>query len=164
MQCNHHSKRCYCNDNKKKKTVTNIEQTVNTFDLPKKEDLLLFNTKEEDLLLLNTNIKFDDRIQISVSDGWKHHLDKLLSTTTANLANLTDEESITNKYYMPCYYPILLKMFPTITLREKCLNTEFFLVCIFSQNTEKYLNIFHAVLHCGAKYCYFLILNLKIVF
>ena len=37
-----------------KKAITNIEQTVNTFDLP----------KEEDLSLLNTDIEFDDRIQI----------------------------------------------------------------------------------------------------
>ena len=42
-----------------KKAITNIEQTVNTFDLP----------KEEDLSLLNTDIEFDDRIQISESDG-----------------------------------------------------------------------------------------------
>ena len=38
-----------------KKAIANIEQTVNTFDLP----------KEEDLSLLNTDIEFDDRIQIS---------------------------------------------------------------------------------------------------
>ena len=37
-----------------KKAITNIEQTVNTFDLP----------KEENLSLLNIDTEFDDRIQI----------------------------------------------------------------------------------------------------
>ena len=91
--------------------VTNIEQTVNTFDLP----------KEEDLSLLNTDIEFDDRIQISESDSWTHHFDKLLSTTTTSLVNLSDKESITNKYHMPRYYQFFLKMLPTIALWSKIL-------------------------------------------
>ena len=64
--------------------------------------------------LLSTDIEFDDRIQISESDGWTHRFDKLLSTTTTSLANLSDKESITNKYYMPRYYQVFLKMLPTM--------------------------------------------------
>ena len=90
-----------------KKALTNIETTVNTFDLP----------KEEDLSLLNTDIEFDGRIQISESDDWTYHFDKLLSTTTTSLANLSDEESITNEYCMPRY--IFPKMLPIIALQSK---------------------------------------------
>ena len=71
-----------------KKVITNIEQTVNTFNLP----------EQEDLSLLNTDTKFDDTIQISLSDSWTHHFDKLLSTASTNLANLSDIKSIMNKY------------------------------------------------------------------
>ena len=92
-----------------KKVITNIEQTVNTFNLP----------EQEDLSLLNTDTKFDDTIQISLSDSWTHHFDKLLSTTSTNLANLSDIKSITNKYYMPRYYKIFLKMLPIIALWSK---------------------------------------------
>ena len=94
-----------------KKAIKNIDQTVNTFDLP----------KEEDLPLLNPDIEFDDRIQIYESDGWTHHFDKLLSTTTTSLENLSDKESITNKCYIPRYYQVFLKMLPTIALRSKIL-------------------------------------------
>ena len=87
-----------------KKAITNIEQVVNTFDL----------LKEEDLSLLNTDVELDDRIQISESDDWTHNFDKSLSTTTTSLANLKDKESITNKYYMPRYYQVFLKMLPNI--------------------------------------------------
>ena len=48
-----------------KRLITNIELTINTFDLP----------KEEDLSLLNTDIELDDRIQISESDGWTRCFD-----------------------------------------------------------------------------------------
>ena len=41
-----------------KKAIMNIEQTVNTIDLP----------KEVDMLLPNTDIEFDYRIRISESD------------------------------------------------------------------------------------------------
>ena len=91
--------------------ITNIEQTVNTFDLP----------KEEDLSLSNTDTEFDDRIQISESDVWTHHFDKLLTTTTTSLTNLSDKEIITNKYYMPRYYQVFLKMLPIIALWSRIL-------------------------------------------
>ena len=94
-----------------KKAITNIEQTVNTFDLP----------KEEDLSLSNTDTEFDDRIQISESDVWTHHFDKLLTTTTTSLTNLSDKEIITNKYYMPRYYQVFLKMLPIIALWSRIL-------------------------------------------
>ena len=71
--------------------------------------------------LLHTDIEFDDRIQISESDCWTHHFDKLLSTTTTSLANLSDKESITNKYYMPRYYQVFLKMLPIIALWSRIL-------------------------------------------
>ena len=66
--------------------------------------------------MLNTDIEFDDRIQISESDGCTHHFDRLLSTTTTSLANLGDKESITNKYYMPRCYQVFVKRLPTIAL------------------------------------------------
>ena len=94
-----------------KKAITNIEQTVNTFDLP----------KEEDLSLSNTDTEFDGRIQIFESDGWTHRFDKLLTTTTTSLTNLSDKEIITNKYYMPRYYQVFLKMLPIIALWSRIL-------------------------------------------
>ena len=66
--------------------------------------------------MLNTDIEFDDSIQISESDGFTHHFDRLLSTTPTSLANLGDKECIANKYYMPRYYQVFIKTLPTITL------------------------------------------------
>ena len=103
-----------------KKAITNIEQTVNTFDLP----------KQEDLPLLNTGIEFDGRIQISESDGWTHHFDKLLSTTTTSLANLSDKESITNKYYL----------LPKCCLQLHCGVKDSFLQCDIPQTVSNGVN------------------------
>ena len=94
-----------------KKAITNIEQTVSTFDLP----------KEKDLSLLNTDIQFDGRIQFSESDGWTHHFDKLLNTSTTSLVNLSDKESITNKYCMPRYYQVFLKMLHKLFSLKNCI-------------------------------------------
>ena len=70
---------------------------------------------------LNTDIEFDDRIQISESDGCTHHFDGLLSPTTTSLTNLSDKESIRNKYYMPHYCQVYVKILPTIALWSKIL-------------------------------------------
>ena len=94
-----------------KKAITNIEQTVNTFDLP----------KEEDLSLSNADTEFDSRIQISESDGWTYRFDKLLTTTTTSLTNLSEKEIITNKYSMPRYYQVFLEMLPIIALWSRIL-------------------------------------------
>ena len=75
-----------------KKAITNIEQTVNTFDLP----------KEEDLSLLNTDIEFDYRIQISESDGWTHHFGKLLSTSDRESLRINIICHATIKFSLKC--------------------------------------------------------------
>ena len=51
-----------------------------------------------------------------------YHFHNLLSTTTTSLANLSDKESITNKFYMPRNHQVFLKMLLTITLWSKILS------------------------------------------